>query len=298
MTIGVLVGLIAAPIALAVVGMVTAPFAAPTAQPLGVPAPIAGSGVSVSFVTTADASVPGWWISQGASGNQPIAFRAALIEHPAGTILFGTGASEDPGAGRPVNPFGRVARRDVTPPDGVDAIVLPTMRWMHVGPLASTDESATRIHVGSSDHWYAFRGPWPGRYGFDRDTLRELEDRIDRVQWDRRSRLGFSKTFDWFGDGSIVLVALDGTTKDEIALSVVLDSGRRVLLVGDAVWSAEAVTERQRRAQWLGWTMDRNRTRLLATQRRLHQLWRDYDVEIVPLLDGSLALPEAPVRWE
>lgn len=296
--LGLLIGFGAAPIALALVGLIPAPFAPLPAQPLGIAEARAGSGVTLDFITTGQASTPGWWIAQGAGGRQPIHFRAAVIDHPDGRVLFGAGASAETGVGRVVNPFGRVTYRSVDVPDDIDAIILPTMRWMHTGLVEAGALGDVPIHVGSSDHWWAFRGPWPGRYGFNRDALREFEDRVHRVSWERRSRLGFSKTYDWFGDGSVLLVALNGTTEDEIGLSVVLDSGRRVLLVGDVVWSHEAVTKRQRRAQWLGWTMDRNRTRLLFTQSRLHQLWRDHEVEVVPLLDGSLAVPESPTRWD
>ena len=294
---GFAIGSIGAVLVLILAGMLPVRFAAPAAQPLGVQSALPGSRVSLGFVTTATASVPAWLVAQGAGGPRPIHFRAAVIDHPEGRILFGTGAADPPGPGRVINPFGATEPAAFEQPEGVDAIILPTMRWMHVGLAESEEYADVPIRVGQSDHWYAFRGPWPGRYGFDRAALAPLESRIEKILWTRSAHLGFPKSHDYFGDGSVMLVALNGATKDEVAVSVVLDSGRRVLIVGDAVWALEDVTERQRHAQWLAWTMDRNRTQLLATQSRLHQLWRDYELEIIPLLDGTLQLPTYPDVW-
>lgn len=276
-------------------GRVPVRHAEPPLQDLRIYDAQPGSGVSVGFITTGTASVAASLIAQGASGQQPVHFRAMVIDHPEGRILFGGGVDSATGQGRVVNPFGAVTHLPANLPADVDEIVLPTMRWMHTGLAYSSDELP--ISVGRSDYWYAFRGPWPGRYGFDRDRLTEVEERMARVSWERVPRHGFPQSFDYFGDDSVHLVALNGATKDEVALTVVLDSGRTLFVVGDAVWTQEQVAQRQRRAQWLGWTMDRNRTQLLNTQRRIHQLWRDYDVEIIPLLDGTLDLPEYPEVW-
>jgi hypothetical protein len=218
-----------------------------------------------------------------------------VIDHPDGRILFGGGPDSSIAAGRVVNPFGNVTPIEPQWPVDVERIVFPTMRWMHTGFGHHVAE--TPITVGRSDYWYAFSGPWPGRYGFDRDRLEELRGRITRIEWERSPRVGFPQSLDYFGDDTVHFVGLNGTTKDEIGVLVVLDSGRVIFVVGDAVWTHEQLEERQRRAQWLGWAMDRNRTQLLNTQRRLHQLWRDYDIDIVPLLDGSLDLPEYPQVW-
>ena len=295
--VGFALGALGSVLTLVVAGMLPVRFGAPPAQPLGVNPAQPGSGVSISFVTTSTASVPAWILSQGGSGTQPIAFRAAVIDHPEGRILFGSGGGTPPGRGRVINPFGAVSAVDFVEPEDVDAIILPTLRWMHLGMAEGGNYGGIPLWTGSSDHWYAFRGPWPGRYGFDRPRLQPLHDQIETVGWQRRSQLGFPKSHDYFGDSAVMLIALNGATKDEIAASVVLDSGRRVLLVGDAVWSVDSIEQRQRHAQWLGWTMDRNRTQLLATQSRLHQLQRDYDLEVIPLLDGELELPVYPAVW-
>ncbi len=293
--VGSLLGAALAVATLMVASRVPVRHANPPVQDLRIYDAQPGSGVSVGFMTTGVASVTSSVIAQGAAGQQPIRFRAMVLDHPDGQIVFGGGADSVIGAGRVANPFGRVEPNEPVWPEDVDEIVLPTMRWMHTGWAHAQPELP--IRVGRSDHWYAFRGPWPGRYGYNRDRLEELRGRMTRITWERAPRAGFPRSYDYFGDDSVHLVALNGATKDEIGALVVLDSGRTLLVIGDAVWTHDQIVSRQRRAQWLGWTMDRNRTQLLNTQSRLHQLWRDYEVELVPLLDGSLDLPEYPDVW-
>jgi hypothetical protein len=52
--------------------------------------------LSISFIETAESQTVGTHLAQGLGwGKRRVAFRAALIRHPKGTILFGTGLSPE-----------------------------------------------------------------------------------------------------------------------------------------------------------------------------------------------------------
>ena len=261
-----------------------------------------GSGVLVSFIETGRARIPGWMLYQGAGlGARDVVFRAALIEHPTRTILFSTGVDVAGPQGLVYNPFRRVT---ATPPPAdlpaIDSIVLPTPRWFHTGGAQHWPALAeTSIVVGRSDAWQASeRASWPRRYAFEPARLEALGDRVARIPWTNTRRLGLRRSVDMSQDGSIIAIALKGSSIDEIALMITLDSGRRMLLVGDTVWAQAQVTDRRPRGLWSTWLMDRNRMQLGRIQNRLHQAWRDYDLEIIPLFDATLDLPVYPERWE
>lgn len=260
-----------------------------------------GSGVRISFVTTGTARVPARRLHHGAGlGRRDVVFRAALIEHPEGTVLFGTGVDPDGPSGPVYDPFGRV--RAVDPPaelPEIDRVVLPTPRWLHMGGLERWPQLAeARAQLGGGDLWQIRSGPWPRRYGMERARFERVADRLDGIRWTNRSRLGMSRTADVFGDGNVVLVALRGSTIDEVGVLVTLDSGRQFLLVGDLVWTVEQVRELFPRPPWSTWLLDRNRMQLAGTQTQLYRLLNNHGVATIPLLDGALELPEYPERWE
>lgn len=262
-----------------------------------------GNGVRVSFIETGHASAPGWLLQQGGGlGSRPVVYRAALIEHPDGNLLFGTGIGSVPPPSRVFDPFG--APRDAgfnadIPP--VARIVLPTPRWLHIGGAVDVPALAdVPVLLGRSDRWQSgVNSPWPGRYGMHPSHLAAIGgDRLQNIPYERRSRLGMRHSVDLTDDGAVVAVALRGSSIDETALLVTLDSGRRILLVGDALWTQEQVQTLEARSLWSTWLFDRNRMQLAGTQARLYQAWDRHDLEILPLLDGTLDLPVYPERWE
>ena len=59
--------------------------------------------------------------------------------------------------------------------------------------------------------------------------------------------LGFSRSHDVYGDGSVVVVPVPGHSPGSVAIFVTLPTGRRYLFVGDMVWQREGITEREER---------------------------------------------------
>ena len=65
-----------------------------------------------------------------------------------------------------------------------------------------------------------------------------------------RPYLGFSSSFDVWGDGSIVLVPAPGHTPGSVLVFIALPSGKRLALLGDLVWQSDGITRPAERP-WL-----------------------------------------------
>ena len=172
-------------------------------------------------------------------------------------------------------------------------MVLPTPRWQHLGGLSDPALNDLPVEVGRSDGWYATDGPWPYRLGIDPALLDPVRPRLRRVRWGR-GRYGAPYSLDVYGDESVVMLGLRGSSADEIGMLVRLDSGLTLLIVGDAVWRQEQVTDLRPRPAWSTWFLDRNRMQLANTQRWMNALNRDSHVVVVPLADARMAIAEYP----
>ncbi|MDN3543266.1 MBL fold metallo-hydrolase [Kinneretia asaccharophila] len=108
--------------------------------------------------------------------------------------------------------------------------------------------------------------------------------------------LGFPAHQDLFGDGSAVLVPLDGHTAGQIGLFLTLPSGARYLFSGDVSWTLEGIARPADRS-WLArhlLHLDHDEARNQATLVQLHRLMRAHPgLQIVPAHDETL-LPRLP----
>lgn len=304
LTLGFALGVALCIGALLVVAMWPRTFSPPVGE-LPVLEVEAGTGVRVSFIDTGVARVPGFRLAQGLGpGGREVRFRAAVVEHPQGTILFGTGVapgrSDDDLPTLVSNPFGRVEELTSAADalgeaaEDIDRVILPSPRWFHVGGVPDFDGRS--IWTTGGDRWAATSGPWPRRYGYDRDDVEALP--LTGVRWTQGGVLGGQSRRPLYADNSVVLVRMRGASAEEIGLYVTLDSGRQILLVGDTVWVEEQVSELRPRYLAGTWNFDRNRFQLAWMQRRLHLVQEQHGIDVVPMMDGALELPQWPEAWE
>jgi glyoxylase-like metal-dependent hydrolase (beta-lactamase superfamily II) len=96
----------------------------------------------------------------------------------------------------------------------------------------------------------------------------------------------FLRSLDLFGDGSVVLVPLEGHTPGSIGMFVNLRSGKRFFFVGDLTWAIDGVTipaERPWVARKLADVDERVVRRSIV---RVHELAKKYpDLIVVPAHD-------------
>jgi hypothetical protein len=262
--------------------------------------------LSISFIETAESQTVGTHLAQGLGwGRRRVAFRAALIRHPKGTILFGTGLSPEHNerqvgwkVGTPFaasKPLTSLAQ--LYPSLGVDRIILPSMRWYNTGGLLSLPDSV-RAFAGSGEISTSTGSSWPYRYAYDLPSAQELRPRLSAMSFGGGAYLGGRKSDDLFDDGSVVAVTYRASGPEEIALLVSLPSGRRLLLVGDSVFADEQVKLASPSYQPLTWWHDRNRMQLASLVTKLSALERSGAVDVLPMLDGTVAVPLFPASWK
>jgi glyoxylase-like metal-dependent hydrolase (beta-lactamase superfamily II) len=172
---------------------------------------------------------------------------AFAIEHPEGVILVDTGASAGLSAQPPAHPYFRLATRfdvdreqEVGPrlraegisPDDVKTIVLTHMHCDHDGGLADFPRSRVLVSPGelraASGLAGRIRGYLPQRWprGFDPQPFELADEAYGPFARSRRLT----------ADGSVVVVATPGHTRDH--LSVIVDDGEFVIaLAGDASYT-------------------------------------------------------------
>lgn len=277
-----------------------------TALPAIPAPPVAPVDLSLSFIETAESRTVGTHLAQGLGWERRrVAFRAALIRHPKGTLLFGTGISPEHNerqvgwkVGTPFaasTPLTSLAQ--LYPTLGVDRIILPSMRWYNTGGLLSLPDSV-RAFAGSGEISSATGSSWPYRYAYDQPSAQELRPRLSAMAFGGGAYLGGRRSEDIFGDGSVIAVTYRASGPEEIALLVSLASGRRLLLVGDSVFTDEQVKLASPSYQPLTWWHDRNRMQLAFLVTKLSALERSGALDVLPLLDGTQAVPLFPAAWK
>lgn len=189
----------------------------------------------------------------------PVPIPAFLVEHPtAGPVLVDTGmapavAQDGPRAlGRAAGlafdiamtpdqavPAQLVAR-GVDPMD-VRTIVMTHLHYDHTGAVAAFPQATFVVDVAE---WRAARSG-----GFTKGYIPKLFDHpydwreVDFDDPRVSSFAGFGRTVDLFGDGTIRLIATPGHSTGHLSVLLRLESGREVLLTGDAAYSRRSIEE-------------------------------------------------------
>jgi glyoxylase-like metal-dependent hydrolase (beta-lactamase superfamily II) len=101
--------------------------------------------------------------------------------------------------------------------------------------------------------------------------------------------LGFERSHDVFGDGSVVLVPAPGHTPGSIFAFITTSAGGRFVLIGDTAWQSEGVDLPAERP-WLSQRLvDKDPERVRGLLVRLHQLKAAMpDLVVVPAHDRRI----------
>jgi glyoxylase-like metal-dependent hydrolase (beta-lactamase superfamily II) len=209
---------------------------------------------------------------------------AALVKHPKGDLLIDTGFGRD--IARQFRTLPRLFRA-VTfyslwqpaadqlmaagyDPRSLRAILLTHSHWDHVSglpdfpgvPVWVTPQEREFIGTGGSmDFCKLFTGVRYEEYGFEGGPY-----------------LGFPRSHDVHGDGSVVVVPAFGHTPGSVIIFVTLAGGTRYAFVGDLIWQLEGITLREERP-WISRGSDsdaegtrENLLRMIALKERLPEL--------------------------
>ncbi len=291
-------------LALALVGCSpTLPPAPPHAR---VAPPPATASAAACWVEMGDGEVAG---SLGMNGEPDIGpwlvtFSALLVRHAGGDLLVDTGMSAhfdelvkttklvprlflhslvDP-AEHVTSLPDALARMGEKVTD-IHSVVLSHVHSDHAGGLLDLPGVPVLIGVGDAD--LARKEKDQGGFDVVKAVADSLEPRVVPISFAAKPYETFERSFDVYGDGTLVLVPLPGHTPGSLGTFVNLP-GLRIFHVGDATNTFEAVRKRRGKSLPLSFT-DRDGAQAdetLAKISQLHQL--DPDLVILPAHDRRI----------
>ncbi len=232
----------------------------PAAYPLSADAIVEPDGsalpeLSLALLHTGDQVSLDAFAYQGGSWTASRVFvhSAVLVRHPRGDLLFDTGLGREVGAQvkqdmpaylRPVmkytarEPAVEQLRNNGIDPAGISRVYVSHLHWDHASGiedfpqariLTAREEQEAAQDPGQADVYLASQ--------FDADTVR-----WEVVEFIEKPYMGFERSHDVFGDGSVVMVPMFGHTPGSMGMFVNLRDGRRFLFSGDTTWALEGFT--------------------------------------------------------
>ena len=263
------------------------------------PMPTAASMVKIHFLKTGTVDTPeALTFAQGSLfKNVAMVHGAILIQHGNDSLLF------DTGLGRSINdqfsqdmpfwlkPF-MSYKKGVAAADQIQALGLPPPKriflshahWDHASGLLDFPEAET--WVTAAEHTYLLSEN-------ARSAAQVFPSQVDSsaIRWHDYSLgnvayAGFEKSYDLYGDGTLVLVSLAGHSPGSVGLFVNSQDGQRRFFVGDAVWNVAAI-EKLRHKFWLSsWLLDLDRPETGRVIAKMELLMRSNpQLKIIPAHD-------------
>jgi glyoxylase-like metal-dependent hydrolase (beta-lactamase superfamily II) len=219
---------------------------------------------------------------------------AVLVRHPQGDVLIDTGLGRTISSQMKQMPFLFRLQTNMVPSqpaaDQLDAagydcknlryILLTHAHWDHVSGVP--DFPGVPVLVTAAEHRFIREGGW------DSATARSINSSpFQDYGFDGGRYLGFEKSHDLYGDGSIVIVPAPGHTPGSVVVFVTLPSGARYAFVGDLVWQREGILEREERPWLESRSIREDRAAVQESLLRLSAIATRYpQITIVPAHDG------------
>lgn len=204
---------------------------------------------------------------------------AILVQHPQGNLLFDAGFGREVDAHVRTLPWlaQKASRHEKETPvaeqlqragialPSLAGVVLTHAHWDHVSGLQ--DLPGVPVWVTQEERDFVVGG----------DPMAELARQLGTQHYKvygfaSGPYLGFARSHDVFGDGSVVIVPAPGHTPGSVIAFIATPDGKRYALVGDLVWQMEGI-ELPAERPWLARSMvdvDDESVRRLVVQ--MHQI--------------------------
>ena len=237
-----------------------------------------------SYLTRAAFAVVGGAITE----QRRFVSTAVLITHPKGDLLIDAGFGANADAHIDTLPSFRRAPHDITETASaqLDAIgydrrdlrgvLLTHSHWDHVSGL---DSLRVPIWITSAERGYAADSK------ADRVFAAVSEDHeIRDYVIDGPAYLGFPSSYDFYGDGSVVIVPAAGHTTGSIIVFVTLPEGKRYAFVGDLTWQLDGISGRLEKPMMMRMLADSDARQVRRDMARIMALGDR--VQVVPAHDA------------
>lgn len=282
---------------LGLLGCSSAPLVGPVDRTLTIPAPQPPPGMHLYALQTGRMYSRAALSFKGGRFGDKRVFVAGgiLVQHPRGTLLFDAGFGPSVGVHRKTSPWllrvttkydrqtsvADQLKAAGIAPSTLTAVVLTHAHWDHVSGLETLP--GTPVWV-TRDELAFVRG---------RDASTALARQFGTASYiacdfPDGPYLGFARSRDVFGDGSVVLVPAPGHTPGSIVAFVATPDGKRYALIGDLAWQREGV-DLPAEKPWIARRVDADRAATRAMLIRLHQIGVAMPgLIIVPAHDGRV----------
>ncbi|HSI48660.1 MAG TPA: MBL fold metallo-hydrolase [Ideonella sp.] len=206
------------------------------------------SAMSVTSLPTGSYDSPAALTFRGGSWRETrhMAMTQVLIRHPKGNLLIDAGAGTNVDSHVLTLPaMQRTPYRRGTPaieqlaalgmkPGDVAGVIPTHAHWDHISGLQDLKD----VPVLISDRARMFIASETE----DTKLLRSFQNvRFIEYKFDGGSYLGFPRSHDVWGDGSVVIVPAPGHTPDSVVVFVNLPSGKRLAFLGDLTFQMEGI---------------------------------------------------------
>ena len=242
------------------------------------------------------------------SDKRDFVMNAVLVRHPRGDLLVDAGFSRSvdeqfrlaPTYFRMVTRYERgVPAADQLKRAGYDAsrlhaVVLTHAHWDHASGLA--DFPGVPVWLPAEERRFVDSGSELTAVARGLPSVRYLEYGFDGGRY-----MGFPRSRDVWGDGSVVIVPAPGHTPGSVIVFLATPSGARHALVGDLVWQLEGIQEREERPWLTRFFADVDEARVREQILRMAALSARFpELNVVPAHDsrGYLAMPPLPGAFQ
>jgi len=167
--------------------------------------------------------------------------------------------------------------------DSLNFILLSHLHWDHAGGVEDFDKPT--VYVTKEEYSHAFKQQSEEAY-FIKEQFDSSNIQWQFLNFDNVPYKVFLQSFDFFGDGTVVLVPMHGHTNGSIGMFVNLPSGKKYFFIGDAAWVKEAIDGPFEKHRIPRKQVDSNRGEVKNQLVLLHYLQKfQPDINIIPSHD-------------
>jgi glyoxylase-like metal-dependent hydrolase (beta-lactamase superfamily II) len=229
------------------------------------PAASPPAGLSISALPTGTYDSPAALTYRGGAWSETrhLAATALLVRHPKGNLLIDTGFGRNIDEHiKLIPPLQRTPQTKGVPavdqlaaggvhPGDIAAIIPTHSHWDHVSGVDDF-RGVPVMETAAGRRWIASKAEGTEVINSFKAINYKLYD------FDGGPYLGFPRSHDVFGDGSVVIVPAPAHTPDSVVVFVSLPSGVRYALIGDLVFQMEGVDIPAEKPWMLRWLIGEN----------------------------------------